>query len=326
MKNIPTDNDDSPSAWSTELKTAFDRPRVTDEVRSRLLQRADRSPSRVAFWHRPLYPASVLILGGLLVFAWRVSAPPARNVVGTLVVASETEPLELYRENDSAFVLASGAKGRIDALDRTVVRLSLLHGRATGQIHASNERPWQITSGTFTLKVRGAHFELESDANPSVRVLSGTLSLEGPCGPPQILETGTTSLLSCPENSHTPPVQAPSIPNQEIRAAPRTKPSLRTAAPPTKDDRLRDEIDLVERMRAALDVDPAQTLKLAKEGMRTFPGGMLGEEREAMTILALNATGRHDEARRRATLFVKTFPSGTFAHRIRVILNDPEAD
>jgi hypothetical protein len=96
MKSDP-DHRDLPSAWSAELKAAFDRPGVTDKVRSRLLQRANRSPSRFAFWRKPLFPASALILSGMLIFGWRVAEPPAANLVGALVVANQTEPRDLYR-------------------------------------------------------------------------------------------------------------------------------------------------------------------------------------------------------------------------------------
>jgi FecR protein len=330
MKQERFENGDPPTRWSAELKAAFERPGATDNVRDRLLSRAQRSPSRVTSWFRPLFTASVFAVGVATVMVWRWSAQPERFMVGALMVASRTEARELYRDDDSAFVLAPGAQGRVDAVGTHEIRLSLLHGRATGQIRTTDERPWHVTSGAFTLRVLGAHFELAADDAPAVRVVSGTVLLTGPCGPPREITKGETTPLSCPEipppPEMTPEPMGQNLPIREATAAPKARPHVIVTGTRKIDDRLREEINLVDRMRATLDVDPAKTLALAAAAARAFPGGMLGEEREAMTIIALDATGKHAEARKRAQNFVKTFPSGTFARRIRVILSGTVPD
>jgi hypothetical protein len=70
--------------------------------------------------------------------------------------------------------------------------------------------------------------------------------------------------------------------------------------------------------RALLDVartalangDSASALAAVARHERTYPSGLLVEEREAIAIKALVASGRYDEARARGSRFAKRFPSG----------------
>src|SRR5262249_1082268 len=70
--------------------------------------------------------------------------------------------------------------------------------------------------------------------------------------------------------------------------------------------------------RALLDVarsalasgEPARALEAALRHERTYPNGLLVEEREALAVKALVALGRNDAARARGARFVKRFPNG----------------
>ncbi len=73
------------------------------------------------------------------------------------------------------------------------------------------------------------------------------------------------------------------------------------------------EIDLLRRAQQALPHRPAEALAAAEEHGRRFPGGALSQEREVITISALVALGRRDEAQRRATRFGESYPRS--AHR-----------
>jgi hypothetical protein len=65
-----------------------------------------------------------------------------------------------------------------------------------------------------------------------------------------------------------------------------------------------------ERLRAG---DPAGTLVVLAALDRELGGGMLSQEREALAIEALAATGRGAEARTRADAFLARFPKSAFA-------------
>jgi hypothetical protein len=76
------------------------------------------------------------------------------------------------------------------------------------------------------------------------------------------------------------------------------------------------ESDLLGRAQAALRADPNRALALAAEHRRKFPNGVLVQEREVLTIEALERLGRHKEAVARADGFLRSFPGS--AHRSKV--------
>lgn len=76
------------------------------------------------------------------------------------------------------------------------------------------------------------------------------------------------------------------------------------------------ESDLLGRAHAALRTDPARALALADEHRKTFPNGILAQEREVLSIEALERLGRHKEAVARADRFLRNFPGS--AHRSKV--------
>lgn len=83
------------------------------------------------------------------------------------------------------------------------------------------------------------------------------------------------------------------------------------------DDRLKREMQATDRARQALDRNPARALSLVRKADREFPGGLFGEDREGIAILALYGLGRDDEADRRARAFLRAHPRSSYADKIR---------
>jgi hypothetical protein len=93
-----------------------------------------------------------------------------------------------------------------------------------------------------------------------------------------------------------------------------------SAAPPT----VQEEARLVGRAREALrGGDPALALQRLEEIRLRFPGGVVRQEREALTIEALVRLGRHDDAARRAAAFVREFPASPYVARVMDLVPVP---
>lgn len=127
-----------------------------------------------------------------------------------------------------------------------------------------------------------------------------------------------------PESAPAPEVSPVSpAPEPAVDAAPRrrtAKPAAPEPAAPSAADVL-DEARLVARARASLTTDPQRSLSLAEQAEEQFPQGQLVEERRAIAIRALVALGRHDEARRRADVFLAKFSKGAHAQSVRRALD-----
>jgi hypothetical protein len=93
----------------------------------------------------------------------------------------------------------------------------------------------------------------------------------------------------------------------------------RAKAAPTEADYLR-EAKLIAEARRAMKTEPKRALKLLKEAKSEFPRGLLREEREALTILTLDALGRTEQARASAERFLKKHGQGPYADAVRQIL------
>lgn len=115
------------------------------------------------------------------------------------------------------------------------------------------------------------------------------------------------------------PSSAP-LPEPASRPAPRSSVPSGTAsvkASPT----LMDEVEQLKRVRLALKSDAEDALRLAKEGHRTFPGGLLHEEREGLLILSLQKLKRVEEASKRAVIFQSRYPKSALLPQIASSLN-----
>ena len=81
------------------------------------------------------------------------------------------------------------------------------------------------------------------------------------------------------------------------------------------------EFDLLRRAHeayAARDYSRALTI-VADHGAR-FPNGVLAEEREALRVRSLAASGRETEARRAAAAFAGRFPRSVLLPRVRKLV------
>ncbi len=178
---------------------------------------------------------------------------------------------------------------------------------------------------------------------PVERAAAGAIGSE-PATQPRTVSPG----LIAPEitNSQEPrlPVPELTLPNlpAHVPAQPLQRKSVdrsnkpdrfdRTSAPAEvetaitdPDEILRREIEQLARARALLDVDPHRALALLDQGTHAFPVGMFGEERAALSIMALDQLGRRQEAVRRARAFLASHGSGPFAERVRQILESNSA-
>ncbi len=104
------------------------------------------------------------------------------------------------------------------------------------------------------------------------------------------------------------------------KARPAVKAAHKPAAKPKANDFVR-EARLIADARQALKTDPQRALALLKDARRSFPRGMLAEEREALTVVALSALGKSDEAARRGDRFLKKHGKGPYAEAVRQALD-----
>jgi hypothetical protein len=95
-------------------------------------------------------------------------------------------------------------------------------------------------------------------------------------------------------------------------------PSERSEAEDTPASRLREESLAVLAARRTLRTgDAGGALRLLEAARRDFPSGMLGQEREALTIEALARSGAKEVARKRADTFLSNYPKSPYASDVR---------
>jgi hypothetical protein len=99
--------------------------------------------------------------------------------------------------------------------------------------------------------------------------------------------------------------------------APRPVDPSRRGQSPAIADRLRAEVALMDRARAALERDDSEALwRLTSEHARRFPAGALVEEREAWQALAACRLG-HAHAAAHADRFLRAYPRSAQAGKVR---------
>jgi hypothetical protein len=112
---------------------------------------------------------------------------------------------------------------------------------------------------------------------------------------------------------------------RSISLLPPAEPTIRTTEPRASSPRLREsyapELRLLGRAHLAYArADYAAALALLLEHSRRFPMGRLAEERDALRVRALVASGRRIEARRAADAFDKRFPRSVLRPRVEETL------
>ena len=87
---------------------------------------------------------------------------------------------------------------------------------------------------------------------------------------------------------------------------------------------VRREIDQLRQIKLRMATDPGAAYRLARRSAREFPSGVLREEREGLSILALWQIGRHADARADAEQFVARYPQSPLRARIEQLLSAPQ--
>jgi pimeloyl-ACP methyl ester carboxylesterase len=85
--------------------------------------------------------------------------------------------------------------------------------------------------------------------------------------------------------------------------------------------RLREESATILSVRKTLLAgDAVEALRMLDRARTAFPNGSLAEEREALAVRALVASGQNDLARKRGEVFLRVFPRSPHASEVRAVL------
>lgn len=140
-----------------------------------------------------------------------------------------------------------------------------------------------------------------------------------------------------PSSAPLPTVGARDPSSPAVAPSPSTEPEPSVAAPAGTSDvgagaplpgsaeeresRLREENELLRQARGALrGGDPGRAMLLLEQSRQKFPGGVLGQEREALTIEALARGGAREAASSRAAAFIKSHPTSPHAARLQAFV------
>jgi hypothetical protein len=128
--------------------------------------------------------------------------------------------------------------------------------------------------------------------------------------------------ISVPKHSATPTVEPePTVAREPDSIAK----SRRTGHPVTPQESYAAELRLLQRAQAAYaGRDFPGALALVSEHDRRFPNGRLAEEREALRVRSLAASGHRDEARRSAAAFANRFPRSVHLPRLAEAVRNAE--
>jgi len=121
-----------------------------------------------------------------------------------------------------------------------------------------------------------------------------------------------------PTVSRTPDPTGPSVVRGPAPARDDVTPLVAETAPAGASP---GELSLLARAQASLAGDPLGAHTLVKEHERTFPRGVLVQEREVIAIDALLRLGQEDQARARAERFHRAFPTSAHRRRVDVLLD-----
>ncbi len=150
-------------------------------------------------------------------------------------------------------------------------------------------------------------------------------------------EAPTAPVPAMPQIHVAPPRATPATPptmDVPIRApaieAPRTAPTaietkrntssnvVPERSAPSKPD-LRREIELIARARQAVEDNPALAYRLTQRLALEFPNGVLREEREGLSAIALWNMGEHERAAERARAFLQRYQGSAMRDRLQSI-------
>ncbi|MFZ5891385.1 MAG: hypothetical protein ACOY0T_10065 [Myxococcota bacterium] len=127
---------------------------------------------------------------------------------------------------------------------------------------------------------------------------------------------------SSPPQTSAPPAALPQTSEPAAATSSRAPRAVATPEKPNSERTPRtsetasNEFQLLRAARQALATNPARALALTDEHARSFPRGMLIQEREAIAIESLARVGRQADAKLRAQRFLQRFPASPYAKRV----------
>jgi hypothetical protein len=198
--------------------------------------------------------------------------------------------LEGLRAAIEGGMAGTGAAGAAGAAGGSVLASGWLWGLATGAVTLAGA----VAVGLWLAAAPGT-----DDPSPSP---------QGPAAP-----------VVAPEDPHAPATPPDAPVHDTLRGDPQA-----SALPPDApvDDTLRREIASLARARALLESRPAEALDILERSRVEFAPGVLAEEREALTVLALHRLERTREATARGQRFLRRHPESPFAARIRAVVSE----
>lgn len=98
---------------------------------------------------------------------------------------------------------------------------------------------------------------------------------------------------------------------------------LAVAGTPKRSGHLVEEVAAIDRARTAMSDDPEAALAELEAYRRDFAGGALAQEAEVLRIESLARSGRADQAREAATVFLAAHPDSPLAARVRAVSATP---
>jgi len=146
---------------------------------------------------------------------------------------------------------------------------------------------------------------------PAANIAASAVTVEVSPPPAAIAPVEPTSEVSAPASLPTAaptPVEIPVKPSSEG----------------SREDRLSAESKLLTRARAELRRGNAASAQQILEQLRIkFPNGILGQEREVLSIEVLAARGNGDTARRRARAFIAAYPKSPHSAQLARFADGP---
>jgi hypothetical protein len=183
-----------------------------------------------------------------------------------------------------------------------------LEARIVGRVAAPSARRMRlgIAGGALVgLAVLGAFLALRTTSPPP------TLEAATPLDPPP--EPSSVAPPS-PEPARAEPASTPAPPPPAPRPAP-ARPALEVRA--DRVARRPPEDELLLEARAVAERDPRRAARLLEQHARLYPRGALTQEREALRVDVLLASGQLEPARAALDRFEREYPGSPHAARLR---------
>ncbi len=239
-------------------------------------------------------------------------------------------------------VAASGLAGAIKAGVLAVATSALLvtgyttlrgptsPERATASVHGTSTRPDLPDAPATPAPPPPALAPVVTGSAPIAVATSSAPVLPGEPAPRTPLGSGRAVDASSPRPAPAPgepvaaskPASDPAVVAPVVAAASGSSGADAAPSPQVeRASRLREESALVGQANAALHAgNAAEALRLLNEATTRFPGGVLGQERELLTIDALARSGQRAAASQRAAAFLAAHPASPHAARLRPYL------